>query len=127
MAASLDVVLPYVNTREQFGKRIGEFQVRTHGNKGAGGWMAVRAASFMWAEAFVGCMAVMRSFKLESVQFCLAAVCVDEPADHGHSIPLLRHPAAAARQGGGHVLPPRIQPRICLQRRPRLRQVYICY
>jgi alkylation response protein AidB-like acyl-CoA dehydrogenase len=55
MAAALDVVLPYVNTREQFGKRIGEFQVRTHGNGVAEGWMAVRAASFKWAEAFVGC------------------------------------------------------------------------
>ena len=27
MAACLDTVLPYVNTREQFGQRIGEFQV----------------------------------------------------------------------------------------------------
>lgn len=28
MAAAMDVVLPYVNTREQFGKKIGEYQVR---------------------------------------------------------------------------------------------------
>lgn len=27
MAAAMDVTLPYVNTREQFGKKIGEFQV----------------------------------------------------------------------------------------------------